>query len=156
MSWWCSLGSVPPRFAAQTLPWARSTRSYTAFRHWAGTSHFDMHSPPHTGAQAFRVGGTGSLQCRRIGSVADRSSRVGWCRVGLQSRVLCVQAWAKASLGAHLRAAEAVNQRLKAVAYVLQVSQHTYGTSQYVDLRVVGVLQASCVPTLDVTQGVGG
>lgn len=76
--------------------------------------------------------------------------------MGLQSRVLCVQAWAKASLGAHLRAAEAVNQRLKAVAYVLQFSQHTYGTSQYVDLRVVGVLQASCVPTLDVTQGVGG
>lgn len=42
--------------------------------------------------------------------------------MGLQSRVLCVQAWAKASLGAHLRAAEAVNQRLKAVAYILQVS----------------------------------
>lgn len=46
--------------------------------------------------------------------------------MGLQSRVLCVQAWAKASLGAHLRAAEAVNQRLKAVAYVLQVGHNIY------------------------------
>lgn len=56
-------------------------------------------------------------------NLASSLARVLGGREALLVRALCVQAWAKAALGSHLRAVDGINHVLKAVAYILQVSR---------------------------------